>query len=91
MPVTKEKPSKLSMVPVRAESEPVASDYTFECIRKSIRTAETMDNHYRYGVHAERDAIITQNWESLPIYLHGDHASMRELFNNFKKTVSKVL
>lgn len=85
MPAQKKKNRKLSMVPRKT-----AADYTFESIRQSIRTAETTDNHYRYGFYAERDANITHNWESLPIYKHGDHSSKRELFKNFRKAVNKV-
>ena len=90
MPITKKKSKKLSVVPKRAKQN-TTSDYTVEGIKSSVIVAEQADNHHPHTFHAQRDVNLTRNWESLPIYNHGDHMPKRELFKNFKKTVNKVL
>ena len=89
MPVQKKKKSKLSMVP--SKTEQTVSNYTIESIRSSLRTAEQADNHHSHAFAAQRDIDLTHNWESLPIYRHGNHLPKMELFKNFKRTVNQVL
>ena len=89
MPVKKKKRSKLSAVPKKTGT--TSTNYTLDSIRRSVNMAGNADNHHRYAVHAQKDYHVTNNWESLPIYHHGDHMPKMELFKNFKKTVNKVL
>jgi hypothetical protein len=89
MVVARKKSSRLSCVPKKAESS--STGYTLDSIMRSLEIAEKADNHHRYAVHAEKDYNITQKWEALPLYHHGDHMPKMELFKNFKRTVNKVL
>lgn len=85
---SKSKLSKLSMVPVKIGTE--TTDYTFEHMRNSIKLAQSADNVHAHGVHAERDVALTSRWESLPLYLQGDHMPKMELFKNFKKSLDNL-
>ncbi|MBD3397802.1 hypothetical protein GF412_01545 [Candidatus Micrarchaeota archaeon] len=89
MVAVKRKNKKLLSVPKKAVSS--SADYTLDSIMRSLEMAESADNHYRYAVHAQKDYNLTNKWESLPIYHHGDHLPKMELFKNFKRTVNKVL
>jgi len=90
MPVKKKKRSKLSAVPKKTKGTS-STNYTLGSINRSVRMAENADNHHKYAVQAQKDYQVTNKWESLPIYHHGDHMPKMELFKNFKKTVNKVL
>ncbi|MCP4648275.1 MAG: hypothetical protein GY852_11200 [bacterium] len=90
MVVKKKKRSKLSAVPKKTEGT-TSTKYALGSIRRSVNMAENADNHHKYAVHAQKDYNITNNWESLPIYHHGDQLPRMELFKNFKKTINNVL
>ena len=90
MPVQKRKSKKLSLIPRRTE-ENVISNYTLESVSTSVRMAQQADNHYVHTVAGQKDVELTRQWESLPIYTHGDHMPKMELFKNFKKAVNNVL
>jgi len=90
MVVKKKKRSKLSVVPKKTKGTS-STNYALGSIRRSVSMAENADNHHKYAVYAQKDYNITNNWESLPIYHHGDHMPKMELFKNFKKTVNNDL
>ena len=85
---TKTKTSKLSLVPVKTETD--TTEYTFEHLKNSLRIAQLADSVYSQGSYAEKDVMLTGRWESLPLYVQGDHMPKMELFKNFKKTVGNL-
>lgn len=84
----KKKPELSNMVPVRVSRDSATLEYTFDRISDSVSIAQSADNHHAHPAAAQKDAELTRNWESLPLYEHGDHAPKKELFKFFKKTIN---
>ncbi|MBD3390088.1 hypothetical protein GF415_04025 [Candidatus Micrarchaeota archaeon] len=86
--VSKNKKSKLKSVPRKTHYS--SSEYAVESVGRSIKVAESADDHHPHPFHAQRDIQLTHNWESLPVSEYGAHAPKKELFRNFRKAMEKI-